>query len=348
MANKFIKYHLLPFVFSGPLSLVLEKLATVKIIIPYYHMVSDADVTHTKHLYPHKTKKQFSEDLDYLCKNFHPIQLHDLLAYIKHDQSLPPKALLLTFDDGFREMHDIVAPILRQKGMPATFFVNSSFTDNRNLCYQHQASLIIECLLTRGVSTRTQQMIERLLPRKHQGSTTSLHQRILAISYAHKELTDDIAKLLELDTTDYLQTQRPYLTIKQINHLIADGFTIGAHSIDHPLYSALALDEQLRQTIESVLFVKNTFHLDYGAFAFPHSDLGVTKQYFESIAHTGLVDVSFGTAGLVDDCIPYSFQRLSLERPIIPASDILVTSLVKNLYKSLKHDNKIMRPSVGL
>jgi len=335
---------MLPFVFSGPLSLVLEKLVTVKIIIPYYHMVSDDDITHTKHLYPHKTKKQFSEDLDYLCKNFLPVQLHDLLAHIKHNQPLPPKAFLLTFDDGFREMHDIVAPILRKKGIPATFFVNSSFTDNRNLCYQHKASLIIEHLLTRGVSVSTQQMIERLLPQRNQEDTTTLYQRILAISYAHKGVTDDIAKILELDTSDYLQTKRPYLTIKQINNLIADGFTIGAHSIDHPQYSELTLDEQIRQTIESVLFVRNTFHLDYGAFAFPHSDLGVTKQYFDSIAHAGLVDISFGTAGLLDDCIPNNFQRLSLERPIIPASDIIATSLVKNLYKSLKHDNKIMRP----
>ena len=44
---------------------------------------------------------------------------------------LDRRCLHLTFDDGFRELHDVVAPILLRKGIPATFFVNSAFIDNK-------------------------------------------------------------------------------------------------------------------------------------------------------------------------------------------------------------------------
>ena len=71
----------------------------------------------------------------------------------------------------------------------------------------------------------------------------------------------------------------------------------------------LPLEEQLRQTIESTRTVRTAFNLPYGVFAFPHSDLGVGAEFFRAIEETGLVDLSFGTAGLLDDTAPFISSR---------------------------------------
>jgi hypothetical protein len=305
-------------------------------------MVSDYEVIHTKHLYPHKTIKQFTEDIDYLAKNCHPIRISDLLDHLKHRRTLPPKALLLTFDDGFREMHDIVAPILLQKGMSATFFLNSSFTDNRNFCFQHKASVLVENILQKTISAAVRKRIETLLL-QHLIKTGSITDGILTITYRQRDLVDQIATFLEIDFAAYLLQNKPYLSSMQIKKMINDGFTIGAHSIDHPIYANLSEDEQIRQTTESVKFVKEYFNLDYSVFAFPHSDTGVTNKYFTEINKAGLVDISFGTAGMIEDCIPNNFQRLSLEKPIVPAQKIIALHFAKNIYRSLKHSNRIIR-----
>jgi hypothetical protein len=136
---------------------------------------------------------------------------------------------------------------------------------------------------------------------------------------------------------------KPYLTSKQIKNLILNGFTIGAHSIDHPLYANLTIEEQLRQTMESVQFVKNKFSLNYSVFAFPHSDYGVSKEYFTKINDCSVVDISFGTAGMIEDCVSNNFQRFSLEKPLIPAKNILALQYAKRLWRMAKHSNKLIR-----
>lgn len=43
------------------------------------------------------------------------VDLLTLLSHLDQRDTLPSHALLLTFDDGFSEMYDIVAPILKKK-----------------------------------------------------------------------------------------------------------------------------------------------------------------------------------------------------------------------------------------
>lgn len=341
MKNFNVKAFLANLVSKAPY-IIYANLSSQPLIIPYYHMVSDDEVLHIKHLYPHKTIKQFIADIDFILKHFNPIHLNDLLAFLKQDNILPPQALLLTFDDGFGEMHNIVAPILLQKGISATFFLNSAFVDNKSLCYQHKASILVEHLFQKNISAAMQKKMEELFL-QNDIKYCSIPSCVLSIKYWQRELVDSIADILDVDFHDYLLKTKPYLTTDQINKMVNDGFTIGAHSIDHPLYATLIPEEQVRQTIESTSFIRNKFKLNYGAFAFPHSDLSVSKKYFNEIAQRGVVDISFGTSGVIEDCVSNNFQRFSLEKPLIPAKDILALQSAKRLWRIVKRRNKIVR-----
>ena len=166
---------------------------------------------------------------------------------------------------------------------------------------------------------------------------------ILSIKYHQKDLPDKIARLMNVDFDDYLLRVKPYLTSNQIEILIKQGFSIGAHSIDHPLYSLLTLKEQVNQTIESMKFIRRKFCLNYGAFAFPHSDSGATKQYFTQISDGGLVDISFGTGGMIKDTIPNHIQRFSLEKPVRPAKKIVAYQYARKLVRQVRGTDKIVR-----
>ena len=108
-----------------------------------------------------------------------------------------------------------------------------------------------------------------------------------------------------------MQQQQPYLTTKQVQELSANGFTIGSHSIDHPLFSEIELSEQLRQTIECLDFTNSLINQNIKLFAFPFSDNNVSKLFFEKIAPFS--DLTFGTAGIKNDIIPNNIQRISNE-----------------------------------
>jgi peptidoglycan/xylan/chitin deacetylase (PgdA/CDA1 family) len=54
------------------------------------------------------------------------------LADIRHvvrGRSFPPNPVLVTFDDGYADAHDVALPILRRAGVPATFFIPTAFPD---------------------------------------------------------------------------------------------------------------------------------------------------------------------------------------------------------------------------
>jgi len=323
-----------------PFSLV-RKFIGERPIIPYYHMISDDEKIHVKHLYGFKNIRQFKSDIDFLLKYFVPISLLDLISSLKTGASLKKNAFLLTFDDGFSEMHDIVAPILKEKGVPATFFASSAFIDNKELCYLNKLSIIVERLQNQKAVSPSSEIKKFLADAGVQYG--ELYSGILSISYRQKDLADRIAELLDLNFIEYLAEHKPYLTSEQIAGLIRDGFTIGAHSIDHPLYALLSLEDQLHQTKESVCFIKKRFGLSYGAFAFPHSDNKVSNKFFTEIYGSGLLDISFGTGGLINDECSQNFQRFSLEKPLFSADKIIALQWGRKIFNSLKGNHLIVR-----
>lgn len=313
----------------------------LNLIVPYYHMVSNDEVLHIKWLYSHKNIKQFKDDLDFLLRNFNPISLFDFIEFLKHGRLLPKRALLMTFDDGFREMHDIVAPLLLEKGIPATFFINSNFTDNKHMCYQNKASILADSL-KKIMSLSVLESIKAVFF-KHNLNTIDIKNDILSINYQQKEIIDEIAQLMEVDFKEYLIKTAPYMTTGHIKELIKKGFTIGAHSIDHPLYSSLSLEDQLFQTLESIKFVRERFRLDYGAFAFPQNDNGVSEKFFADVYQSGLIDITFGTEGMKNDSVSSNIHRFCLDNPLGTAEESMALGFARYIKRAINCDNNIIR-----
>ena len=130
-----------------PLSLLLKNAGGGPLVL-FYHAVSDHPLPHINNLYRTKNVEEFEGDLDYLLRSkYFPLCLDDLKSFILQRDSVPPKSFYLSFDDGLREMSDVVAPILKRKGLHATFFVSSGFLDNLDLSYRFKVSLLIDRVL---------------------------------------------------------------------------------------------------------------------------------------------------------------------------------------------------------
>ena len=324
-----------------PYSLI-ERIARPPILIPYYHIISDDDVVHTKHLYRHKGIREFTEDMDFLLLNYTPLSLPQVIDIVRNRRPFPSKSFHLTFDDGFREMSDTVAPILLEKGIPATFFINTAFLDNQEMCYLNRASVLEEHLRIAKASGQRMQRIAEAIETMLASVCSRTHS-VLNVNYRNRGILLEIEKVLNFDCNDYLREYKPYLTSEQVRGLLNKGFSIGAHSIDHPRYSSLPLEEQLCQTFVSTRNLRDQFGLPYGAFAFPHTDYGVSKEFFVSLYASKLVDVSFGTLGIADDMFDMNIQRVSFEKPVWPAQRLLRYHFARRLLKIVTGKRVLMR-----
>lgn len=82
---------------------------------------------------PHKLHLRFDSflhHLDYLQAHYQIISLAEFVRARRENASLPSRAAVLTFDDGVRNFFSVVAPLLLNRGVPATSFIvtGQSFT----------------------------------------------------------------------------------------------------------------------------------------------------------------------------------------------------------------------------
>jgi peptidoglycan/xylan/chitin deacetylase (PgdA/CDA1 family) len=261
----------------------------------FYHTVSDDYLPHISPLYKPKNIKEFKNDMDFLLKYFQPISAKDVLLHVQKEKIISTPSFHLSFDDGLKEVYDIVFPILLQKGISATVFVNSDFVDNKDLFFRYKVALLIDKLTHVSISQAEKEHIRKwLIELGLKGS--SIQSMLLQINYDNHTVLDEIAHTLDFDFNAFLREKQPYLNTKELKIMQQSGFSVGGHSINHPNYFLLSEEEQIRQTLVSCSFVQKKLLEQNSYFAFPFSEEGVKRSFFNSIYET--VDLTFTISGI--------------------------------------------------
>jgi peptidoglycan/xylan/chitin deacetylase (PgdA/CDA1 family) len=304
-----IKNFIFSFLASNIHSGWLYKSTPPLVINPFYHTISNKYLPHINILYKTKKTDAFIRDIDYLNKYFIPASANDIFNYYKKNNTLTKRAYHISFDDGLKEIYTHVMPYLHEKGIPATIFINTAFVDNKAMFYRHKIALIIDKITRIELPKYICSEIENILGCS---DNDNLITEILNVGYKQSEKLDKIAGLIELDFEDYLQKQQPYLTTVQLLEMQQKGFSIGAHSIDHPPFCELNHKEQMKQIVESVNFVKKNFNEKYALFSFPFTDEKIDNALFESIEP--IVDLTFGITGIGTKFKGMHIARIDMER----------------------------------
>ena len=313
----------------------LIKTSKKKNLLPFYHTVSDEILPHVENLYQVKKINEFKSDLDFICKYYKSISIDEVLNLKTPIRKIKKPVFHLSFDDGLKEIRTVIAPILLERGIHATFFINSDFIDNRDLFYRFKVSLIIN-ELKKIINSEIEKKIEIVLKSK----PFNFRTKLLALTWNDILIIDQIGELLNIDFGEYLN-RKPYLSSEDIIWLSEKGFSIGAHSENHPRYKDISLLEQIKQTNGSLKYLEDNFNIQKKLFAFPFSDNGVTLDYFN---HKNLIpNYSFGTSGLREDVVVFNLQRMSLELFDLSAESIIKAYYLKYIIKKLYKSNLINR-----
>ncbi|MCF8380188.1 MAG: polysaccharide deacetylase family protein [Bacteroidales bacterium] len=328
---------LLPFSGIYPLQKLIAKTGK-QLIFPFYHAATDHPPSHLKNLYRLKSKKEFITDIDLILKYFNPVS-PEILKNKEDFENLNKPSFILSFDDGLREIKDVIAPVLRQKGIPAIIFLNNSFIGNKDLFYRYKISVILEYFKYKPLNSG----IKRKLEEEFKIRITSfmdMQKALLKLKFTDTNYIDRLAEEFNIDFNSYLSENKPYLTDLEVEEIKSQGFFIGAHSFNHPDFSAISETNQIKEVLESSEDIKKRFALDYSFFAFPFSDIGVSKSTLESLhSNPNGPDASFGTSGLKKELGFCHFQRIPMEKSSANAQSILKTEYFYYFLKSLFNNN---------
>ncbi|MFA5574195.1 MAG: polysaccharide deacetylase family protein [Brumimicrobium sp.] len=293
-------------------------------IFPYYHIVNDSKVAHIEYLYPFKNHKQFTDDLEVLTKHFQPLNPKNIIS-----NKASKNTFLLTFDDGLQEIYSVIYPTLKKFNLSAIFFINPDFVDNKKGLHKHFSSIIISYLSNNGFGKSTLDAISQKLSFTY-NSIEDFKKKLINIKFSQKEKIDEICSFLNIDTESYLKEHKLYVTKEQIQEMIDDGFYFGGHTMSHPPLEQLSHEEQKREIIDSIDWLKENFNINYSFFSFPYSDKTVSKKLILELFEYDNNLRLFGNSGLKKDIDKRIIQRFSLENPQKQIEKRIVT---ENLYK---------------
>ena len=103
----------------------------------------------------------FRGQLAFMRRHYHPVSLTDLVAASSGLGELPPRAIALTFDDGYIEHYREVFPLLAELNMPATFFLVSSSLIERQLLDVNKIQFILAARDAEAIAASIDQAVDR-------------------------------------------------------------------------------------------------------------------------------------------------------------------------------------------
>lgn len=314
-----------------------------KLILPFYHAVSDHVQPHLKHLYKVRSVKQFGNDLDYLLKYYQPISIEQVYNHATGIKRITKPSFFISFDDGLMEFKEFAYPILEAKGIPSALFVNSEFVDNKKFFFRFKASLLLDFIyenknekLINEANTVFKSMIS---------SVDDLPAFIKGIKYNQVAFLDNLAELFEIDFNAYLAKEQPYLTTNDLKQLVNKGVHIGAHSKDHPLFMDLDESDKYSQLVDSVNWVKSHINQTLNTFSYPFTDYGISASFFNRVFNNTdpKINLTFGTAGIKKEHFSQHLQRIPIEDYTSDMHSILKHQYLYFLAKSPFFRNTIKR-----
>ena len=305
-------------------------------IFPFYHGLAENTLPHISHLYRVRTPEEFERDLESLLKYFEPLSLEDHLeAHMeKSGKVRNKKGMLLTFDDGLKECHQFIAPLLKKKGIPAVFFLNNRFIDNHGLFYRYKASLIIhqvreDCRVMERVSAFLK------IPQVH------VEKSLRMIGPHQNSLLDCLASETGIDFFTYLKDSPVYMDTEEVKELLKWGFDIGGHSMDHQNFTSLTPEEMIEQVRTSIEDLMKRFSVETRYFSFPFTSDGVPGKVIHKLLDEGIATALMGTAGLKKTGRPDYIQRVAMEGLRDSALETLQTEYFYYLLKAPLGKNRL-------
>ncbi|WP_430809899.1 MULTISPECIES: polysaccharide deacetylase family protein [unclassified Carboxylicivirga] len=306
----------------------LRSLARAELVCVNYHSIKGWRGDALQARQPYRTAEEFEKDILFLKHNYQLVTMEQLIAWKKEGWPLPPNSLFITIDDGLKVVYDKMFPILEKHGIKPALFINPAFVDNADLHYRRKADMLLAfCSAHEEKGQRLNAFM------KEKGLNEEFDHLLANIKYSDRALLDEMAGVLGFSYAEYLAREPVYLSSTEIKELRNAGWIIGAHSMDHPPYKELSIEEQVQQTLDSVSYVSEHFDAPCRLMAYPSNDSGLSLALFDETARG--CDLSFGVQGLKKDVVPNHIHRIALEGSGVSAPTALKTAYLKYTIQKL-------------
>jgi peptidoglycan/xylan/chitin deacetylase (PgdA/CDA1 family) len=230
-----------------------------------YHRVNDDGDPFS----PAVPTRVFERHMAYVARTCVVLTIEELVERMGQGR-VPRNALAITFDDGYRDTLTHAAPVLARHGLPATVFLATGFIGTAEVPWVERLARAFK--LTRS-STLTLPSGERLDCGSDEAGRVAALARATAElkKLADEDLRRHVDQMLgTLVVTDQKCFKDLMLTWDDVHALMGLGFTIGAHTVNHPILSRVSAERAWAEIVGSRTMIESACGLSPRAFAYPN------------------------------------------------------------------------------
>lgn len=197
-----------------------------------FHNISDTESSLTRGLGVTVTRASFEAALTFLTRHYTPVSLQQVLENSDGNR-LPSRPVLVTFDDAYASVVDVAAPLCRELGVPAVFFVNAAFIDNQRIALDN-----LVCHVANSFGLGAVNDLVRAIDgtrRCRLRSLTEVFDIFLPVISlrARQDFRDALLQQAQISEQDLAAEAGLYLTRQRLRDLSSLNFEIGNHTYTH-------------------------------------------------------------------------------------------------------------------
>ena len=183
------------------------------------------------------TAEDFRWQMGFVRDHFQPVSVSQVAASAHGGPRLPPRAVLITFDDGYSDNYEFAFPILQGLGVPACFFVSTAVIGTKTAFW---FDYVAQVLMRAPVGSVSLPGASGSLPTatdvpSRRRAIAAVLRRLKNISdQERQEFMTDLERQ-HYDVADERASLNHPLNWEQVREMARAGFEFGSHGATHAI-----------------------------------------------------------------------------------------------------------------
>lgn len=210
-----------------------------------------------------------------LGRTTNPLSLGDALAALRSGRPLPPRAVALTFDDGYADNLDLAAPLLRRLNLPATFFLVPGLLSHTASAWWEVVAWAFRCAAAAPGVQWDGTYFPIASPEQRRDSLVLAGERLKRRGRQQRD--DGVQALVALlEPTGPAPGPGLFLDWQGARRLVEQGFDVGSHTMRHDILSEEPATAVVADLAQSRTLLERDLGVSVPLLAYPN---GTERDY---------------------------------------------------------------------
>jgi peptidoglycan/xylan/chitin deacetylase (PgdA/CDA1 family) len=235
----------------------------------------------------------FALQMAFIRRAYSVVSLDELAEALAAGRALPPRALAITFDDGYEDNHRLALPVLRRLGLTATVYVSTGPLDGGPPLWMAAVRALVKRAAGDVLAVPGGQAIALGGPARREEAIRAVTRTLVPLPAAERARTiAAVASAAKVDVDAALAGTM--LDWAQVRELAQAGWTIGAHTVSHLNVSLAPPAEAEAEMAGSRDAIAGVLGTPCRHFAYPNT--GGQHRYFDADVARVLARLGFRSA----------------------------------------------------